>query len=64
MIAKPAYLAASIRHAKPNPGTVTVVTLYHDDDCPKLRGGECRCNPDLELLKRADKCPQKRKERR
>jgi len=23
------------------------ITVYHDDDCPKLRGGECSCQPDV-----------------
>ena len=31
------------------PGTVSTVRIYHDDWCPKLRGGLCSCQPDLEL---------------
>lgn len=31
------------------PGTVAVLEVRHDDDCPKLRGGLCRCAPDLAL---------------
>ena len=29
------------------PGTVTIVRVLHDDWCPKLAGGLCRCDPDL-----------------
>lgn len=29
------------------PGTITVVSVLHDDWCPKLAGGDCRCDPDL-----------------
>jgi hypothetical protein len=32
------------------PGTVNNIWVYHDDDCPKLRGGLCNCNPDLEVI--------------
>lgn len=32
------------------PGTVNDIWVYHDDDCPKLRGGLCNCNPDLEVI--------------
>lgn len=30
-------------------GGVYMMTCYHDDWCPKLKGGECRCNPDLKM---------------
>jgi len=26
------------------PGTVTLLNYYHDDDCPQLSGGACRCH--------------------
>lgn len=29
---------------------VTVAWVGHDDDCPKLRGGQCRCEPTIELI--------------
>ena len=30
------------------PGTVTFVTVAHNDDCPRINGGhECRCNPHI-----------------
>lgn len=31
------------------PGTVTLLSYYHDDDCPQLSGGACQCDPDMEL---------------
>lgn len=34
------------------PGTVHYVEVRHDGDCPKLRGGLCRCQPELELVTR------------
>ena len=45
------YLQPLIKHARSiaKPGMVTVVTLRHDDDCPKLRGGVCVCEPELEI---------------
>lgn len=30
------------------PGSVHVVEVFHDDDCPKLVGdGDCMCEPDI-----------------
>lgn len=29
------------------PGTLTIGTVFHDEWCPKLSGGLCRCDPDL-----------------
>jgi hypothetical protein len=29
------------------PGSVTIALVGHDDWCPKLVGGLCRCNPDV-----------------
>lgn len=34
------------------PGAVADVIIRHDDWCPKLRGGLCTCNPDLEVIYR------------
>jgi hypothetical protein len=31
------------------PGALTLLTYYHDDDCPQLSGGACRCDPDIAL---------------
>lgn len=31
------------------PGTVSVLRVAHDGDCPRLHGGLCRCQPDIEL---------------
>jgi hypothetical protein len=33
------------------PGEIAIVNVRHDDDCPRLRGGECRCVPDIEAVK-------------
>lgn len=33
------------------PGEVIHINVLHDDDCPRLRGGECRCVPDIEAVK-------------
>lgn len=27
------------------------VAVFHDEDCTALKGGPCRCNPDVELTK-------------
>ena len=34
----------------PSPGEVIEVFVFHDDDCPALTGGECACDPDVELV--------------
>ncbi len=28
-------------------GSVSIVEVSHDDWCPKLHGGLCRCEPDI-----------------
>jgi hypothetical protein len=28
-------------------GRVTIANVFHDDWCPKLRGGLCRCDPEI-----------------
>lgn len=30
-------------------GTIQMLNYYHDEWCPKLKGGECCCNPDTKL---------------
>lgn len=32
------------------PGQVTNIEVRHDDRCPKLRGGECRCRPLVRVM--------------
>jgi hypothetical protein len=32
-----------------SPGEVAMLTVAHDDDCPKLLGGDCACTPDIYL---------------
>ena len=34
------------------PGQFSETWVRHDDDCPRLRGGLCNCNPDLEVIYR------------
>jgi len=34
-------------------GEVAEVLVYHDDGCPLLSGGTCRCDPDFRLVRRA-----------
>jgi hypothetical protein len=45
----PRYLPAVVEAALPvaKPGTVTHVSVYHDDRCPALEGGPCGCNPEV-----------------
>lgn len=28
------------------PGSVVTLDVLHDNDCPKLHGGACRCEPE------------------
>jgi hypothetical protein len=58
------YLPALLEHVKLRPREVRIVTVYHDPDCPKLTGGECRCAPDLELSNRPERRAKHRKEAR
>ncbi len=30
-------------------GAVVEVRVAHDDDCPRLRGGACSCEPELRI---------------
>ena len=30
-------------------GKVSHMIFFHDDNCPKLNGGQCTCDPDMEL---------------
>ena len=31
------------------PGTHGTIAVYHDEGCPRLRGGLCSCQPELEV---------------
>ena len=33
--------------AAAKPGKTSIVTIRHDDWCPKLMGGPCRCDADV-----------------
>jgi len=33
------------------PGEIAVINVLHDDDCPRLAGGECCCVPDIEAVR-------------
>jgi hypothetical protein len=42
------YLVRQLADAKTFPrGRVTIANVYHDDWCPRLRGGLCRCDPEI-----------------
>ena len=42
------YIKPVIAAGKAMPaGTVSVVEVRHDDWCPKLSGGICRCEPEI-----------------
>jgi len=41
-------LMAAMRGAKP--GKVSFVTVGHDDWCPKLNAGPCRCDADVVVV--------------
>ena len=36
-------------HPVRQPGTVSIVHIYHDDTCPHFKGGTCTCNPDIAM---------------
>lgn len=31
------------------PGSLTIMNVYHDNWCPKLNGGDCTCDPDADF---------------
>jgi len=37
------------------PGELKLVDVLHDDDCPKLRGGHCRCDPIVRPMNRQER---------
>jgi hypothetical protein len=37
------------RAARVGAGDVVKANIYHDDNCPRLRGGCCTCDPDVRL---------------
>ena len=39
------------------PGTVSHLVLIHESDCPRLRGGPCRCEPTA-ILEHLDPRPE------
>jgi hypothetical protein len=42
------YVARQLANAKTFPRVrVTIANVYHDDWCPRLRGGLCRCDPEI-----------------
>jgi hypothetical protein len=47
------YIEKIIKFAgeqKIGPGVVAHVQVKHDNDCPKLRGGVCRCEVEVSLM--------------
>ena len=49
----PKYLAEVIAEGRTHgkPGEVTVVDVYHDDDCAIWQGGPCDCQPVVKARK-------------
>lgn len=43
-------LAAQARGGLAAPGTVTTVTVAHDDGCRRPHGGPCACTPDIDAF--------------
>ena len=42
------YIAPVIEAGQALPsGSLSIIEVRHDDWCPKLAGGICRCQPDL-----------------
>jgi hypothetical protein len=53
----PAYInkvVAAWRVHGIRPGTVTDTWVLHDPDCPRLRDGPCRCDPDVRIVSREE----------
>jgi hypothetical protein len=49
---KPRYVTYGVdrwQDIRLRPGEVTILRYYHDDDCPKLKGRDCNCDPDMEV---------------
>lgn len=36
------------------PGSMMCVNIQHDDNCERLKGGECNCDPDIKLIEGHD----------
>jgi len=36
----------------PSARGVRMVAVYHNNDCPKLNGGECTCDAEIEVSER------------
>jgi hypothetical protein len=41
----PKVMALKLDFSKPG---VTIIRVRHDDTCPKLKGGPCRCDAEVE----------------
>jgi hypothetical protein len=46
---------AELQELTPKPGTLRLVDVLHDDDCPKLIGGACRCDPIVRPMNRQER---------
>jgi hypothetical protein len=46
------YLPAAIEAGRrQKPGTFTEVRVWHDHDCPRPKGGKCKCkHPDVDVV--------------
>ena len=45
------YYAKVLALPMPKGGETEHVMIAHDDWCPKLKGGPCRCDPDVSIQK-------------
>lgn len=41
------FLGAVVKAGGFAPGAIVELEYQHDDGCPKLTGGPCRCDPDV-----------------
>lgn len=59
----PRYVPGLINHAQrvAKLGEIRIVTVLHDDDCPRPIGGRCDCQPEIELLNRRERRMRGRK---
>ena len=39
----------AVSRLQPIPGTVSIVKVFHDDDCSIWKTGECDCDSDVDL---------------
>lgn len=55
-----AYLK-TVLETPSHPGQISVVTVRHDHDCPRLRGGACTCQAFVEQMNRSERRSQRKR---